>query len=150
MHRLLLDGVPHDVWLCRRDGEYVLMQGQSETVLRPNSDAIVVTDGDDVYIHLDGTAYTVRFQDALARYAEEAVGDRGNIARAPMPGYVIDIFAQPGDAVAAGAPLLVIESMKLQTTIKATRDGIVRQIHVKVGQKFDRDAILVTLTNSES
>jgi len=150
MHRLLLNGLPHDVWLRRKDGDYVLLHDREESLLRPVPRAVVAADGDVVHIHLDGTAYTVHFQDPLDRFAEEACGDRGSIARAPMPGSVIDVFVQPGEAVRIGTPLLVIESMKLQTTIKATHEGTIRQVHFKTGQSFGRDATLVTLAHPES
>lgn len=44
-----------------------------------------------------------------------------------------------------GTVLMVIESMKLETQIRASQDGIVERLHVKDGDSFDRDAILVTL-----
>jgi len=45
-----------------------------------------------------------------------------------------------------GTVLMVIESMKLETQIRASQDGIVERLHVKDGDSFDRDAILVTLS----
>jgi len=41
-----------------------------------------------------------------------------------MPGVVVSVAFKPGDAVKEGQPLLVIESMKLETTLSAPRDGV--------------------------
>jgi biotin carboxyl carrier protein len=71
--------------------------------------------------------------------------DGHNVARAPMPGTVVALKVARGDAVIAGSVLMVIESMKLETQIRASQEGIVDRLHVKDGDSFDRDAILVTL-----
>jgi 3-methylcrotonyl-CoA carboxylase alpha subunit len=63
-----------------------------------------------------------------------------------MPGTVVALKVAPGDAVTAGTVLMVIESMKLETQIRASQDGIVERVHVKESDSFDRNAILVTLS----
>ncbi|MBL8382478.1 MAG: acetyl-CoA carboxylase biotin carboxyl carrier protein subunit [Burkholderiales bacterium] len=60
-----------------------------------------------------------------------------------MPGTVISVNAAPGQSVTRGQGLLVMESMKLETTVSAPRDGVLKAIHVGTGQTFDRDALLV-------
>jgi biotin carboxyl carrier protein len=62
-----------------------------------------------------------------------------------MPGVVIAVHAAEGQTVARGDTLVVIESMKLETAIKAPRDGVIATVHVAVGKTFDRAAPLVTL-----
>jgi biotin carboxyl carrier protein len=62
-----------------------------------------------------------------------------------MPGAVIDAPKAVGDAVAEGDVIIVIESMKLETAIKAPRDGVIAEIAFGKGQSFDRDAVLVRL-----
>jgi biotin carboxyl carrier protein len=51
----------------------------------------------------------------------------------------------PGDEVAAGQVVAVIESMKMQTEIKAPRDGVVERVPVSVGESFGQGAPLVAL-----
>jgi biotin carboxyl carrier protein len=65
--------------------------------------------------------------------------------RAPMPGSLVVIHARPGQKVAKGEALLVMESMKMETTLSAPRDGVVAAVHLATGQTFDRDAVLLTL-----
>ena len=62
-----------------------------------------------------------------------------------MPGSVVALPVAVGDAVHAGATLVIIESMKLEVAIKAECGGSVEAIHVALGQTFDKNAVLVTL-----
>jgi len=64
--------------------------------------------------------------------------------RAPFNGKVISVRAQPGAKVARGDTLLVIESMKLEHSLAAARDAIVKSIHVQAGQQAAASQVLVT------
>lgn len=148
-HRLLLDDAPHDVWLVQRGNHDVLIGDSGRHELSEVPGAVVAVEGDVVHVHLDGRAYTVRHLPALDLYAQAAEAEADNVARAPMPGSVVAVQAQAGAPVSAGDTLLVIESMKLETAIKAARDGVVETLHVGLGQTFERDAVLVTLAPRE-
>ncbi|RXG89124.1 acetyl-CoA carboxylase biotin carboxyl carrier protein subunit [Bradyrhizobium zhanjiangense] len=63
-----------------------------------------------------------------------------------MPGFVVAITVSSGQSVSAGMALMLIESMKLETIIRSPQDGIVHRIHVKEGESFEHDAVLVTLS----
>ncbi len=144
-HRLILDGEPHDVWLVRDPTGDRLLRGDRSTPIRTPVDAVVVLDGDTVHIHHDGRGHSVRYEDPLVRFAGEHATAAADVARAPMPGVVVAVLAAPGDTVAGGAVLMIIESMKMETAIRASRDGVIDAVMVGVGQTFDRDAILLTL-----
>ena len=66
--------------------------------------------------------------------------------RAPMPGRVVLIRARVGDDVTAGAPLVVIEAMKMQNELLAPRTGKVLRIAVAEGDTVERGATLVELS----
>jgi len=68
----------------------------------------------------------------------------GSLA-APMPGKVIALLVKPGAKVAAGAPLLVLEAMKMEHTISAPTEGVVKAIHFAVGEQVPEGAELLTL-----
>lgn len=57
-----------------------------------------------------------------------------NLIRAPMPGTILQIVAQPGAKVKRGQPIIVLEAMKMNNSIGAPRDGVVAAILVKTGQ----------------
>ena len=67
------------------------------------------------------------------------------IITTPMPGLVIDIEVQEGNAVKQGQGLLIVEAMKMQNEMKAPRDGIVKQILVKKGQTVNSKDKLVII-----
>ncbi|MCY4644401.1 MAG: hypothetical protein OXB88_07265 [Bacteriovoracales bacterium] len=64
---------------------------------------------------------------------------------APMPGKVIKIVVSEGKKVKKGAPLMILEAMKMEHTIRAKRDGIVQKIHCLCGDQVPVRASLLEL-----
>ncbi len=64
---------------------------------------------------------------------------------APMPGRLIRILVEPGDEVASGQGLVVIEAMKMENELRAPRAGKVKQIAVEQGQAVEAGALLVVV-----
>jgi len=63
--------------------------------------------------------------------ATRSASQSDGIVRSPMPGRVISIMVRPGDQVAAGDELCVVEAMKMEQSIRAARSGIIKTIHVQ-------------------
>lgn len=101
-------------------------------------------DGDEIFIHLDGRSWRVVVVDSLERASLGAEGSsHSSSIAAPMPGTVVAITRRVGDPVEEGETILTIESMKLQTAIKAPRDGVVVEVNFEEGAMFPKGAILV-------
>jgi biotin carboxyl carrier protein len=66
-----------------------------------------------------------------------------NELKAPMPGLVLRIVAQPGDEVKKGDALLVLESMKMENVLKAPGAGIVDKVLVTTGNAVEKGQPLV-------
>jgi 3-methylcrotonyl-CoA carboxylase alpha subunit len=81
--------------------------------------------------------------DALA-HAGEGAAEAGRLT-APMPGKMVSFLAQPGDTVAKGQPLAVMEAMKMEHTINAPRDGVVAELLFAVGDQVGDGAELLRL-----
>ncbi len=64
--------------------------------------------------------------------------------RAPFNGKVVAVKVQPGARVVRGDTLLVLESMKLEHGLAASRDGVVKSVHVEPGQQVSTSQPLVT------
>ena len=64
---------------------------------------------------------------------------------APMPGRVVLVKARPGDAVVAGQELLVMQAMKMELAVKASRDGVVADVRAAAGDFVEADTVLVAL-----
>ncbi|HEX9799973.1 MAG TPA: biotin/lipoyl-containing protein [Thermoanaerobaculia bacterium] len=96
-----------------------------------------------------GRSHRVELVDPLTHLAEEAHGDSGRKGRqvisAYMPGRVVTVSVAEGEAVEAGAPLVVLEAMKMQNEIQAERAGTVRKLHVAAGQAVEGGDPLVEL-----
>ncbi len=65
---------------------------------------------------------------------------------APMPGKVLMVDVQPGDRVAAGQVLVVMEAMKMEHQITAPADGEVSEVRAAVGDQVDNGELLVVIT----
>jgi len=104
--------------------------------------ARVATAGDTHWVQLDGVLLALveqpRFPDVRARAVEGALV-------APMPGKVVKLLAAPGDVVAAGAAIVVLEAMKMEHTVRATAAGTVHAVHVAVGEQVDGDQLLAVV-----
>ncbi len=66
-----------------------------------------------------------------------------------MPGTVVQLRVQPGNAVTAGETLVLLESMKMEISIAAPRDGSVAAVHVAAGDQVERGATLIELAAEE-
>ena len=75
----------------------------------------------------------------------KAAGPSGGVVRAPMPGLVVRVEVVEGQHVGAGAPLVVVEAMKMENELRASRAGRVAKVHVRAGMPVDKGAPLVTL-----
>ena len=63
-----------------------------------------------------------------------------------MPGKVVKVLVAPGELVAAGAPLVVLEAMKMEHAVRAADAGIVRAVHVAVGDQVEHARVLAVVT----
>ncbi len=64
---------------------------------------------------------------------------------APMPGTIFQVHVKPGDDVAEGQELLVLEAMKMENPIVATASGKVKEVRVNVEDKVATKQVLVVI-----
>jgi len=101
-----------------------------------------VRDGADWHLFRDGAHRVLRLHGEHAAAGADEVA--GSLA-APMPGKVLQVLVKPGAEVAKGAPLLVLEAMKMEHTITAPRDGKVKEILYGAGDQVLEGAELLRL-----
>jgi 3-methylcrotonyl-CoA carboxylase alpha subunit len=94
-----------------------------------------------LFIDLGVEQFRLRRHDPL-QVSAAAQGEQGNLA-APMPGRIIALLVGPGETVARGRPLLIMEAMKMEHTLCAPADGKVRAFHATVGQQVQEGALLI-------
>jgi len=139
-YRLHLGDTTLDVKLTKTAGAAAQL-----SVGERHFEVVIATRGDDIFVHLDGGAYQLRYWHPLDRLAAQSQGSAENDIRAPMPGRLVALRIAPNDVVTRGQLLIVIESMKMESSIVAPRDGVVAAVHFEQGQTFDRDALLMSL-----
>jgi 3-methylcrotonyl-CoA carboxylase alpha subunit len=110
--------------------------------------ADVVRDGDDLHVFSGGRHRTLRLVDVIAHAGEHDGGGAGLVA--PMPGKVIAVHVAAGSRVTRGAPLLVMEAMKMEHTIVAPQDGTVEAILYAAGEQVAEGAPLVTFAGDDT
>lgn len=116
-------------------------------------------------ITVNGTAYAVSVEEgasegvstpvaqpAKAKKAapkaapKAAAGAQGSVkVNAPMPGKILAVKANAGQAIKKGEVILVLEAMKMENEVVAPEDGTVASINVAVGDTVEAGDILATL-----
>ncbi|VAV95580.1 Biotin carboxylase of acetyl-CoA carboxylase [hydrothermal vent metagenome] len=79
-----------------------------------------------------------------AKLPEKQPADSSNLVSSPMPGSVVRVDISAGQKVRLGEALLVVEAMKMENVIRAERDAVIEQVHVKAGQTVNADDLLVS------
>ena len=69
----------------------------------------------------------------------------GEVVKSPMPGNILKILVSQGQQVKEGETLIILEAMKMENEIVATRAGSVAQIAVSKGQVVETDTPLVVI-----
>lgn len=83
------------------------------------------------------TQLTPKYQNRKAYSAPEPV------VKAAIPGTIMEVLVKEGQQVKRGDALLVLDSMKMNNTICASDDGMVKKVYVTVGQSVGKDAPMV-------
>ncbi len=140
--RLDLPGGSVDAMLTEDEmGKLLLLDGVSRRLR-------VVRRGAELTVILRGRNHVLLEDDPLAPPRTETAG--GGRVTAPIPGRVARVMVQPGDAVAKNAPLLVIEAMKMELTLRAPLDGTVAQVRHAVDDMVEEGTELVTFEEGNS
>lgn len=101
-------------------------------------------------IKINANTYEVDISNELDLLIEEMGLSLGssqliNDVKAPMPGLILDVNVNAGDEVKAGDYLLVLEAMKMENTLTAPRDGVVKAVFVKKGQTVEKNQLLIEM-----
>ena len=109
--------------------------------------ARALREGGDWHLFSDGGYWRFSLRDELHGLDVDAGG--GSLA-APMPGKIVAVMVKPGQKVEKGAPLVILEAMKMEHTIAAPADGVVKEIHYAPGEQVLEAAELIAFEALES
>ena len=131
------------------DGREYALQGEraSASRLRLRLDgrdfqATALRRGEDWHVFCEGSYRRLALKQHAHDGETEAVP---GLLTAPMPGRIVKVMAQPGSKVAKGDPLLILEAMKMEHTITAPADGVIKEMHYAAGEQVLEGAELIRL-----
>lgn len=121
----------------------VIYQGKSTNMEMIEGDApnkyIVNTRSND---------YQIEIMDAKARYRAASKGDLDDgdaIISSPMPGKIVKLMVNKGDAVSKGDTVIIVSAMKMESEYKSPIDGVVKKIYVKADATVEGNQPLVEI-----
>lgn len=125
------------------DGSTVVRVGDRWWVRTPagTRSAVAVRQGESVLISYGGHAFRV---DRMARRTAGAVVGSGDL-RAPMPGQIVEVLVQEGEAVEEGRRLFVLEAMKTQQPFVAPYRGFVASLPIRKGDQVREGDLLALI-----
>ena len=126
---------------------HILYQNRSYTAELLDLNAAEKT----VQLKINGHIHQIQLKDRFDLLLEKmgmssAASAKVNDLKAPMPGLIVGINAQPGDTVSKGDNILVLEAMKMENMLKATGSGTIKTIRVAKGDRVEKGQVLVEFT----
>lgn len=119
-----------------------LLQGDRSHVVRLGAR------GEGRQAHVGGRELRLEVQDERKRrhgHAGAGGAEGRKVVRSPMPGKVVKVLVEEGQAVTAGQGVIIVEAMKMENELKAPGPGLVKQILVKAGDRVEGNAELVVI-----
>jgi 3-methylcrotonyl-CoA carboxylase alpha subunit len=102
----------------------------------------VAAEGDVRWVFIDGEVF--RFDIARDGRKRARTGQHGSLS-APMPATVLKVRVAPGEEVAAGATLIILEAMKMELPVRAPAAGKVTAVHCREGELVQPGVTLIEL-----
>ena len=119
-------------------------------------------EGQEIKLDVNGTSYVVtvdqeikqqrkpvvsapRPQAAPAAAPKASASAAGNKVTTPLPGTILDVFVNVGDAVKSGQTVVLLEAMKMENNIEADCDGTVKEVKVRKGDSVLEGDVLVVI-----
>ena len=143
--QLIVNGeaVEHSFQSIRKGYISLIVNGRSIPV------SVEPADDGSYSVTIAGRRTQVRVKDERALLMEEfgleEDGAAGGEVRAPMPGLVLDVLVDVGDAVEVDQGLLVLEAMKMENELKAPATGTVAAIHAASGDAVEKNELLIEI-----
>jgi biotin carboxyl carrier protein len=99
-------------------------------------------------VHVGGTPVAVTLNGRRRWGRKDDGGGAGSGPQrlvAPMPGKVVRVLVKAGDTVAARQPVVVVEAMKMENELRASREGTVAEVQAREGMSVDAGALLLVI-----
>jgi biotin carboxyl carrier protein len=111
--------------------------------------ADVTDDAGRCVVDVGGETYAIQVEEhtrwTIRTRGGAAAGPRGQTLVAPLPGRITRVAVAPGEAVAAGSALVMIEAMKMENELRASAPGTVMEVRVQAGQAVNAGDVLIVI-----
>jgi biotin carboxyl carrier protein len=146
--QILVDGHPVEIDPERLQSVKEVEPGIYSVLLEGRSFEVraIPTKG-SLNVQAGGRSFTIEVRDPrnANRHSRAALGSGRQNISTPMPGKVVRLLVREGDAVDAEQGLVVVEAMKMQNEMKASRAGRVAEVRVRDGDTVGAGDTLVVL-----
>lgn len=141
--RVLIDGEERDV-------DFLNLGGSLYSLITENKSFEAVIDDDEgrIDVMMRGRLFEAQVLDERAMLLMQrrgGISSSSGEVHAPMPGLIVDVTVEDGEAVAKGQTVIILESMKMQNELKSPIDGMVRAINAVAGQAVDKNDLLLEI-----
>jgi biotin carboxyl carrier protein len=104
----------------------------------------------EVVLRIAGQRYTVAIQEPIDQLLHSMGLDlkaakKAESVKAPMPGMILRVLVTPGQQIAKGDGLIILEAMKMENVLKATGPAVVKSIRVQERTAVEKGAVLIDL-----
>ncbi len=101
-------------------------------------------------VSVNGNTYEVKIEDEYDQQVNKmgllaVASQKVNTVKSPMPGLIVDVMVNAGDAVSEGTPLIVLSAMKMENIILSQGDGIVKSIEVKKDDAVEKGQLIIEM-----
>lgn len=154
-------GLPNEVELhlsCGQDSRTVKLRAQETHGVRLSGERLTIEHdglsrqttairrGETLYLRWHGEMHAIRRFDPIAA-ADASHTEQGGLS-APMNGSIVRVLVAVGEQVEAGTPLVVLEAMKMEHSIRASQAGTVSALYCAEGEMVNEGTVLVELASS--
>ena len=135
-----------------RDVDFLNLGGSLFSLITENKSYEAVIDDDEgrVAVMMRGRLFETQVLDERAMLLAQRRGSlstgSGEV-HAPMPGLIVEVTAESGQAVKQGDTLIILESMKMQNELRSPIDGVVRSIYVEADQAVNKNDLLAEISS---
>ncbi|MEN6510294.1 MAG: acetyl-CoA carboxylase biotin carboxyl carrier protein subunit [Chloroherpetonaceae bacterium] len=111
----------------------------------------IAEDKSNIYVGFDGKNFKFEKvqQDDTYHFTQEKNSNQ-DIIQSPMPGNIVKILVEEGQAIEDESPIIIVEAMKMETTLYSSIAGIVTKIYVKEKEQIDSDNPLVLIEKKQT
>jgi biotin carboxyl carrier protein len=109
-------------------------------------DVFVANDDEFLYLFVEGKQFTFRkLSEDNVSHGTDALDKGTGEIHAPMPGSVVKVLVNVGDSVEVGTPVLIIEAMKMESTLYADIEGVVTAVNAIEKEQVGTEKALVVI-----